>query len=79
MKPTAKLRFFERELTFPTGQITIPDGFPVIGRQTFRTLQQWWEDPNIILTVHITDADGNTLPSPYKGEWRDIPLVKEEE
>ena len=79
MKPTAKLRFLERELTFPTGQITIPDGFPVIGKQTFRVLQQWWEDPNMILTVHRVDADFNTLPPLHRGEWRDIPLVKEEE
>jgi hypothetical protein len=68
MKPTAKLRFFERELTFPTGTITIPDGFPVIGRQTFRVLQQWWEDKS----TDVYYPDGN-------GEWRDIPLVKEEE
>lgn len=63
MKPTAKLRFLERELTFPTGQITIPDGFPVIGRQTFRVLQQWWAS-----TTKVDD-----------GEWRDIPLEKEQE
>ena len=68
MTPTAKLRFLERELTFPTGQITIPDGFPVIGRQTFRVLQQWWEDKS----TDVYYPDGN-------GEWRDIPLVKEEE
>jgi hypothetical protein len=68
MTPTAKLRFLERELTFPTGQITIPDGFPVIGRQTFRVLQQWWEDKS----TDVYYPDGN-------GEWRDIPLVKEKE
>jgi hypothetical protein len=68
MTPTAKLRFLERELTFPTGQITIPDGFPVVGRQTFRVLQQWWEDKS----TDVYYPDGN-------GEWRDIPLVKEEE
>jgi len=68
MKPTAQLRFLERELTFPTGRITIPDGFPVIGRQTFRVLQQWWEDKS----TDVYYPDGN-------GEWRDIPLVKEEE
>ena len=70
MKPTVKLRFLERELTFPTGTITIPDGFPVIGRQTFRVLQQWWEVDD------ITDAVRNKI---VDGEWRDIPLVKEQE
>lgn len=70
MRPTTQLRFLERELTFPTGQITIPDGFPVIGRQTFRVLQQWWEVDD------ITDAVRNKI---VDGEWRDIPLVKEEE
>jgi hypothetical protein len=70
MKPTAKLRFLERELTFPTGTITIPDGFPVVGRQTFRVLQQWWEVDD------LTDAVRNKI---VDGEWRDIPLEKEQE
>jgi hypothetical protein len=69
MKPTAQLRFLERELTFPTGQITIPDGFPVVGRQTFRVLQQWWESLDSFDMITNRPA----------GEWRDIPLVKEQE
>lgn len=70
MKPTAKLRFLERELTFPTGQITIPDGFPVVGRQTFRVLQQWWEPEQNIIDM---------IAGKKQGEWRDIPLEKEQE
>jgi hypothetical protein len=40
-------------------------------------LQQWWEDSYVTLAVHVTDKDGNTLPSPSRGEWRDIPIEEE--
>jgi hypothetical protein len=65
MTPTPKLRFVERQATF-YGDIRLTC-----------VLQQWWEDKNIVLAVHITDKDGNTLPSPNRGEWRDIPLETE--
>ena len=68
MKATNKLRFVERSQPDYPGANT--------GR-IVRILQQWWEDKNIVLTVHITDKDGNTLPSPNRGEWRDIPLEQE--
>jgi hypothetical protein len=42
-----------------------------------RILQQWWEVGNMVLAIHVTDKDGNTLPSPNCGEWRDIPLENE--
>lgn len=69
MKPTNKLRFVDRNE-------------PVILRgEKFdnwrKVLQQWWEAGDITLAVHITDKDGNTLPSPRLGEWRDVPLEKE--
>jgi hypothetical protein len=66
MKPTAKLRFVERV-------VPAPEYGQDIGK-TIRILQQWWEDKNIVLAVHITDKEGNTLPSPNHGEWRDVPL-----
>ena len=66
MKATNKLRFVER-----TEQITETTGKRV------RILQQWWEDGNITLAVHITDKDGNALPSPNRGEWRDVPVEVE--
>jgi hypothetical protein len=39
-----------------------PDGFST-GR-TDRILQQWWEDKNFVLSV--------------LGEWRDVPIEKEQ-
>ena len=63
MTPTPKLRFVERVV--PINETT--------GKRV-HILQQWWEDKNIVLAVHITDKEGNTLPSPNRGEWRDIPL-----
>jgi len=65
MTPTTRFRYIE---------CTTP--YPYV--KTVRILQQWWEDKNIVLTVHITDKDGNTLPSPNRGEWRDIPLETEQ-
>jgi len=70
MTPTPKLRFVEREVRIP-----ICEGMARCEYHKF--LQQWWEDKNIVLAVHITDKDGNTLPSPNRGEWRDIPLETE--
>jgi len=66
MTPTNKLRFVERLV--PINETT--------GKRV-RILQQWWEDKNVMLTVHITDKDGNTLPSPICGEWRDVPVEEE--
>jgi hypothetical protein len=40
-------------------------------------LQQWWEDSYVTLSVHVTDKDGNVLPSPSRGEWRDVPVEVE--
>jgi hypothetical protein len=69
MTPTPKLRFVERVVP----ATIYGEG---IGKKV-RILQQWWEDKNIVLAVHITDKDGNTLPSPNRGEWRDVPLEEE--
>ena len=64
MTPTPKLRWINRPIPNTTIHVE-------------RVLQQWWEDKNVMLAVHITDKDGNTLPSPTCGEWRDVPLEKE--
>jgi hypothetical protein len=69
MTPTPKLRFVERV-------VPAPEHGKDIGK-IVHILQQWWEDKNIMLAVHITDKDSNTLPSPNRGEWRDIPLEQE--
>ena len=70
MTPTPKLRFVERDSYSKNGEHFV-EPFKV------RILQQWWEDKNVMLAVHITDKDGNTLPSPTCGEWRDVPLEEE--
>jgi hypothetical protein len=75
MTPTNKLRFVEREA--PTEAPTFSQVFGCVTTRTVRILQQWWEDRNIMLTVHITDQDGNPVPSPTRGEWRDVPVEKE--
>jgi hypothetical protein len=70
MTPTNKLRFVERE------KVTV-DLFCNASYQKIRILQQWWEDRNITLSIHIEDKDGNPLPSPNCGEWRDVPVEVE--
>ena len=72
MTPTPKLRFVER----PFNICTSPDGTVSYGT-VVRILQQWWEVGNMVLAIHVTDKDGNTLPSPNCGEWRDVPMEKE--
>lgn len=68
MTPTNKLRFVEREV--PMSQFYIAtDGFgnTMPAKQTLKILQQWWEG---IMFDFIT---GNQV-----GEWRDVPVEKEE-
>jgi hypothetical protein len=72
MTPTPKLRFVERQINICTS----PDGTVSHGTMV-RILQQWWEVGNMVLAIHVTDKDGNTLPSPNRGEWRDVPLEEE--
>lgn len=68
MKATNKLRFVERSQPDYPGSDT--------GR-IVRILQQWWEDSYVMLAIHVTDKDGNTLPSTSRGEWRDVPVEVE--
>jgi hypothetical protein len=71
MKATNKLRFVERDSYSKNGEhFTHP--------HKVRILQQWWEDSYVTLSVHVTDKDGNVLPSPSRGEWRDVPVEVEE-
>jgi hypothetical protein len=70
MTPTPKLRFVERDSYSHNGEhFEMP--------HKVRILQQWWEVGNMVLAIHVTDKDGNTLPSPNRGEWRDVPLEEE--
>lgn len=70
MTPTNKLRFVERDSYAHNGE-----HFAMAHK--VRILQQWWEDRNITLSIHIEDKDGNPLPSPNRGEWRDVPVEVE--
>jgi hypothetical protein len=72
MNPTSKLRFVERVELIEQ----CPNGLST-GR-TVRILQQWWEDKSIALSVYVQDKDGNPLLSPVLGEWRDVPIEKEQ-
>lgn len=67
MKPTAKLRFVERvDYVQRWGDIDM--------EHTALILQQWWETNN---TVNL--GFGGELPiGETKGEWRDVPIEKEQ-
>mgnify|MGYP000049711501 CR=1 FL=1 len=67
MKPTAKLRFVERDSYSKNGEhFTHP--------HKVRILQQWWETNN---TINL--GFGGELPiGETKGEWRDVPIEKEQ-
>lgn len=63
MRPTAKLRFVERSVPMHPFYKTIDaQGNTVQAMQTYRVLQQFWEH---------TEWNAS-------GEWRDVPLEKEE-
>ena len=63
MTPTSRLRFVERQHGYRT-----TDGKDVMPNMV-RILQQWWEDEDRLFNV-VT----NTI----KGEWRDVPVEKED-
>ena len=67
MKPTAKLRFVDRvDYVQRWGDIDM--------EHTALILQQWWETNN---TVNL--GFGGELPiGETKGEWRDVPIEKEQ-
>jgi hypothetical protein len=67
MKPTAKLRFVERvDYVQLWGDTDM--------EHTALILQQWWETNN---TVNL--GFGGELPiGETKGEWRDVPIEKEQ-
>jgi hypothetical protein len=67
MKPTAKLRFVERDSYSKNGEhFTHP--------YKVRILQQRWETNN---TINL--GFGGDVPiGETKGEWRDVPIEKEQ-
>ena len=69
MTPTPKLRFVERKIT------ELPDHLlatPIT--KTVRILQQWWES-NMSINLGWT---GDMPIGLAKGEWRDVPIEKEQ-
>ena len=66
MTPTNKLRFVERESYTKNGECFITP-------YTYRILQQWWESTNTINLGWTCE-----IPvGPSTGEWRDVPIEKE--
>ena len=67
MKPTAKLRFVER-----VNYVQLWGDTDI--KHTALILQQWWETNN---TVNL--GFGGEIPiGETKGEWRDVPIEKEQ-
>ena len=78
MNPTSKLRFVERKVYVNKPAFNTYGDEGTVSELVKKTiLQQWWEDRNIALAIHVEDKNGNLLPLPNCGEWRDIPLEKE--
>jgi hypothetical protein len=65
MTPTPKLRFVEREVQIPV------QGDFVVTYKTVRILQQWWEKD-------IASRYNAAIAGDPSGEWRDVPLEKEQ-
>ena len=68
MTPTHKLRFVER-----FKQIATDNEGNAYG-PTIRVLQQWWEDSDPEL---VSELNG-TKTFRVDGEWRDVPVEKEQ-
>jgi hypothetical protein len=68
MKPTSKLRFVKRVVPAPQ----YGEGVGV----TANILQQWWEDPSVVLAVLRFGPNGAPI-NEHPGEWRDIPIEEE--
>jgi len=65
MTPTPKLRFVERKVAMHPFYKDVGGG---TAYQTHHVLQQWWEDKVWF----------NQSTQEFSGEWRDVPLEKEE-
>ena len=66
MTPTPKLRFVEREKSMP-----FQGRQDVHVKQVTRILQQWWEKD---IASQYTAA----IAEDSSGEWRDVPIEKEQ-
>ncbi|CAB4168234.1 hypothetical protein UFOVP1276_22 [uncultured Caudovirales phage] len=66
MTPTTKLRFVERKIQVP---YELQEN--VTQTKTVRILQQWWEKD--IASQYTAAIAGDS-----SGEWRDVPIEKEQ-
>jgi len=66
MTPTSRLRFVEREISNP---YEFELGKHIMLTKTIRILQQWWEPEYNVIDMVV---DKKT------GQWRDVPIEKEQ-
>ena len=69
MTPTSRLRFVEREIQVPVSPYQ-----NVVQTKTVRILQQWWEKS---VTINL-GWTGDVPLRKAEGEWRDVPVEKEQ-
>ena len=68
MIPTNKLRFVKR--------LQVTSRQNGLQKETIHVLQQWWE--TVPMGTINTGWSGDIPLGDVKGEWRDVPLEKEE-
>jgi len=75
MTPTSKLRFVKRSVPLhPFHKEVDAQGNLVQTTQTYRVLQQWWEQSGMTMNM----GWGGEMPiGEAKGEWRDVSLEAE--
>ena len=66
MTPTTKLRFLERKVAMHPFYRDMSTGGTAY--ETYHVLQQWWEDKEWL----------NQSTQQFNGEWRDVPVEKEQ-
>jgi hypothetical protein len=71
MTPTSRLRFVEREILVPYQNYK-----DVVQPKTVRILQQWWEDRE--KTTGVSQTGDGPMVKHHPGEWRDVPIEKEQ-
>ena len=67
MTPTSKLRFVERDSYSRNGEHFVEP-------HKVRILQQWWQTH----ATGATSTNGKDWTTTYAGEWRDVPVEKEQ-
>ena len=71
MTPTPKLRFVERDSYSRNGEHFVQP-------HKVRILQQWWEGIGPNAVINYAHPDAYKLRDNPPGEWRDVPIEKEQ-